>query len=63
MFGPVLDPRGAWGLGILEADTPRRRRPTSSNSDPAILPGHGFSYEILPMMTAHSGDVTANRTT
>ncbi len=49
MFGPVLDPKGPWGVGVLrvssEAEVEGLRE-----GDPAILSGRGFQYEILPMM-------------
>jgi uncharacterized protein YndB with AHSA1/START domain len=51
VFGPVGDPRGAWGLGVVraagEAEVDALR-----DADPAILSGRGFRYEILPMLQA-----------
>jgi uncharacterized protein YndB with AHSA1/START domain len=47
-FGPVADPKGAWGVGILavadEAELERLRA-----GDPAIRAGIGFRYEASPM--------------
>jgi uncharacterized protein YndB with AHSA1/START domain len=51
VFGPVADPAGPWGLGILraadDAEFARLR-----DRDPAILSGRGFRYDTLPMMMA-----------
>lgn len=47
-FGPVADPKGAWGLGLL-------RVPDASlvaafeAGDPAVASGRGFRYEVLAM--------------
>ncbi len=51
VFGPVADPSGAWGAGIV-------RMPDSSaiqefeKNDPAMQAGIGFRYESLPMIRA-----------
>jgi hypothetical protein len=48
LFGPVADPNGAWGLGIIrganlaEAEALR-------DGDPAIAANIGFDCELLPM--------------
>jgi uncharacterized protein YndB with AHSA1/START domain len=51
VFGPVADPAGPWGLGIIaaadDAELARLR-----DADPAILSGRGFRYEVLPMIRA-----------
>jgi uncharacterized protein len=47
-FGPVLDPKGAWGVGIFQTESAERMDEIARN-DPAILSGRGFAYEILPM--------------
>jgi len=47
-FGPVADPRGDWGVGIVGA-TDERAVQRLRDADPAILSGRGFHYEILPM--------------
>jgi uncharacterized protein YndB with AHSA1/START domain len=51
VFGPVNDPQGPWGLGVVrvpaEADLLALR-----DADPAILSKRGFRYEILPMFRA-----------
>lgn len=51
VFGPVADPAGPWGLGVL-----RLREGESldalTSQDPAILAGIGLRYETLPMLNA-----------
>jgi uncharacterized protein YciI len=54
VFGPVLDPKGPWGFGLCEADSAEEAG-AFLEQDPAIAAGVGFSYEILPMMTASFG--------
>jgi uncharacterized protein YndB with AHSA1/START domain len=51
VFGPVADPKGAWGLGLVRAADEAEVR-SLRDGDPAIRSGFGFSYEILPMMRA-----------
>ena len=47
-FGPVGDPKGPWGCGIVEvADEAAIKSLTSR--DPAMTGGIGMTYEILPM--------------
>ncbi|MFE1603212.1 YciI family protein [Methylobacterium sp. ID0610] len=47
-FGPVLDPAGAWGLGLLAvADAAEAQAFTQA--DPVVAAGLGFRYEIHPM--------------
>jgi uncharacterized protein YndB with AHSA1/START domain len=51
VFGPVADPKGAWGLGVVRmADEAAVR--VFEASDPAIQSKRGFRYEILPMPSA-----------
>ena len=47
-FGPVADPAGGWGLGILEVRDEGELR-ALQDADPAIQSGRGFRYESLPM--------------
>jgi hypothetical protein len=47
-FGPVADPRGAWGLGLVEVESPEALETLEAN-DPAIVARGGFAYEALPM--------------
>jgi uncharacterized protein YciI len=49
IFGPVADPKGTWGLGIVEVDDESELRELTTN-DPVIKADQRFSYEIYPMM-------------
>lgn len=47
-FGPVADPRGAYGIGIImlaDGEDPE----ALAQSDPAITAHAGFGFEIHPM--------------
>jgi uncharacterized protein YndB with AHSA1/START domain len=48
-FGPVADPSGGWGLGIVEVHDEAELKAFQS-ADPAIMSGRGFRYESLPMV-------------
>jgi uncharacterized protein YciI len=48
-FGPVADPAGGWGLGILEVRDEAQLAALQA-ADPAIESGRGFSYQTLPML-------------
>jgi uncharacterized protein YndB with AHSA1/START domain len=48
-FGPVADPSGGWGLGILEVRDEAELHAIQA-ADPAIQSGRGFRYESLPML-------------
>ena len=48
-FGPVADPKGDWGVGIIKAPDLATVE-TLREADPAIVSGRGFSYEILPFV-------------
>ena len=48
LFGPVFDPRGPWGLGIIEAEDESRARALTAE-DPVIKAGAGFAYDVMPM--------------
>ena len=50
-FGPVGDPEGPWGAGIVELDDPEAIKRIESN-DPAIVAAIGLRYEVLPMIRA-----------
>jgi len=50
-FGPVADPQGGWGVGIVEVDDPEQVKALEAN-DPAIRSGRGFRYEVLVMPQA-----------
>ena len=46
-FGPVLDPRGSWGLGLLDVDEEERAR-AIADGDPAVEAGT-CTFELLPI--------------
>jgi hypothetical protein len=46
-FGPVLDPRGTWGLGLLDLDDEEAARAVGED-DPAVLSGT-CTYEVVPV--------------
>src|SRR5574338_660922 len=47
-FGLVLDPAGAFGIGIVEFDDDAAVRSFTDN-DPTIRSGRGFRFDIHPM--------------
>jgi uncharacterized protein YciI len=47
-FGPVADPKGVWGVGIVEVEG-EAAISALEKGDPAIQSGLGFRYEALPM--------------
>jgi uncharacterized protein YndB with AHSA1/START domain len=51
VFGPVADPKGGWGLGVVRAASEAEVR-AFERQDPVILADLGFSYEVTPMLTA-----------
>ncbi|MBZ9763290.1 SRPBCC domain-containing protein [Mesorhizobium sp. CA8] len=50
LFGPVADPAGPWGLGIVRARDEAEVK-ALTDADPTVRSGRGFRYEILPMMS------------
>jgi uncharacterized protein YciI len=48
VFGPVLDPKGAYGMGIIVAADEAAAR-AFADGDPAIKSNRGFTCEIYPM--------------
>jgi uncharacterized protein YndB with AHSA1/START domain len=50
-FGPVADPAGSWGVGLMRVQDPAEVRPLTAQ-DPVILADRGFRYEVLPMPRA-----------
>jgi hypothetical protein len=50
VFGPVADPKGAWGLGVVRVADETAVRAFEAG-DPAVRK-LGMHYEVLPMMTA-----------
>jgi uncharacterized protein YciI len=51
VFGPVADPKGDWGVAIVEADDLAEAERFNAG-DPAIQSDHGFTGEIMPMPVA-----------
>jgi uncharacterized protein len=51
VMGPVLDPKGSWGMAVFEAGSEEEVRSIMAK-DPTILSGLGFGYEIFPMLRA-----------
>ena len=48
VFGPVMDPKGAFGMGVMEgADENEIKRRT--DADPAMKANIGFKVEVMPM--------------
>ena len=47
-FGPVADPKGAYGIGILQLEQGEDANALGAN-DPIILAHAGFGFEIHPM--------------
>jgi len=47
-FGPVADPDGAWGVGLVEVGGGEELA-ALQQADPAIKSGIGMRYEALPM--------------
>jgi hypothetical protein len=50
-FGPVADPAGGWGVGIMRVNEVVEAN-TLTAGDPVILADKGFKYEVLPMPNA-----------
>lgn len=48
-FGPVADPSGGWGLGLVEVRDEMELNELQAG-DPAVKAGLGFRYETLPVL-------------
>jgi uncharacterized protein YciI len=48
VFGPVLDPSGPYGAGVISAPDQAAAR-AFADADPAIKSGRGFVCDIYPM--------------
>jgi uncharacterized protein YciI len=48
VFGPVLDPAGPYGMGVISAPDEAGAR-AFADDDPAIKSNRGFRCEIYPM--------------
>jgi hypothetical protein len=51
VFGPLADPQGGYGIGVLELDE-QFDPGTIGNADPAIKADAGFSFEVQAMPKA-----------
>jgi len=51
VFGPVADPAGVWGLGVVKA-ADEAAALAITDADPIISSGLGLHYEVVPMMSA-----------
>jgi uncharacterized protein len=54
-FGPVLDPGGVYGLGVVRADDAAAAQ-AIADADPVVRAGIGFRVEIAPMMALVTKD-------
>jgi uncharacterized protein len=48
VVGPVLDPKGVWGVAVLAVEDEAHLQQVTQN-DPAMLSKLGFQYETYPM--------------
>lgn len=53
-FGPVDDPRGSYGLGLLLVDDLAEAE-AIRDADPAITAAHGLTAELAPMIRLVTG--------
>ena len=51
VFGPVADPAGVWGLGILQLPDDADPQDIVAN-DPVTKAEVGFTYQVMPMLRA-----------
>ncbi|WP_407152238.1 YciI family protein [Bradyrhizobium sp. ORS 86] len=51
IFGPVGDPAGVWGLGVLQLPDDADPLEIIAN-DPATKANAGFTYQVMPMLRA-----------
>ena len=54
-FGPVADPAGAYGIGIVLVEDVEAAE-ALRDADPAVRSSHGFRTEILPMLSLVTPD-------
>ena len=50
-YGPVVDPRGTYGIAVMEVSDEAAARDIAGQ-DPAIRAEAGFAFEIMPMSNA-----------
>ncbi|HVY50804.1 MAG TPA: YciI family protein, partial [Devosia sp.] len=48
LFGPVADPAGGYGIGVIRVANMGEME-ALRDADPAMRAGVGFRYEVLPM--------------
>jgi len=48
-FGPVGDPKGTWGLGLVRAHDEAEVH-AFETTDPAMMSQRGFTYEVMPIL-------------
>ena len=51
VFGPVADPAGPWGLGVIKVSDEKELK-NFCDGDPVIQAGIGMRMESLPMLRA-----------
>jgi uncharacterized protein len=51
VYGPVMDPKGTYGIAVVEVDDDTGARQIAGN-DPAITSNAGFGFELHPMPDA-----------
>ena len=51
IFGPVADPEGVWGLGVLQLPDDADPQAIIAE-DPVMKANAGFAYRVLPMLQA-----------
>ncbi|PAY04836.1 hypothetical protein CK489_29910 [Bradyrhizobium sp. UFLA03-84] len=51
IFGPVADPAGVWGLGVLQLSDDADPQEIVAN-DPVTKANAGFTYQVMPMLRA-----------
>jgi uncharacterized protein len=51
IYGPVMDPKGSYGIAVVEVDDDADARQIAEN-DPAIMSNAGFGFELHPMPDA-----------
>jgi uncharacterized protein YciI len=51
VFGPVADPAGIWGLGVLQLADDADPQDIVAN-DPVVKADAGFIYQVIPMLQA-----------
>ena len=58
VFGPVLDPKGSYGAGVIAAADEAAARAFAA-ADPAIKANCGFNCEVHPMRAVTRENTTA----